>query len=56
MRQEIARYEKNLREELDGSALYAALAEAEVAVGLWHPTSIATHRSNHAGNLRTSQR
>jgi VIT1/CCC1 family predicted Fe2+/Mn2+ transporter len=30
MRPEIARYEKNLREELDGSALYAALAEAEV--------------------------
>jgi VIT1/CCC1 family predicted Fe2+/Mn2+ transporter len=30
MRPDIARYEKNLREELDGSALYAALAAAEV--------------------------
>ena len=30
MRADIARYEKNLREELDGSALYAALAAAEV--------------------------
>jgi len=29
MRPDIARYEKNLREELDGSALYAALAAAE---------------------------
>ena len=29
MRPEIARYERNLREELDGSALYAALAAAE---------------------------
>ena len=26
----IARYRKNLRDELDGAALYAALAEAEV--------------------------
>ena len=30
MKPDIARYEKNLREELDGSALYAALAAAEV--------------------------
>src|ERR1700694_1312725 len=30
MRPEIARYERNLREELDGSALYAALAAAEL--------------------------
>src|SRR3979409_2136995 len=30
MRPDIARYERNLREELDGSALYAALAAAEV--------------------------
>src|ERR1700757_4307826 len=30
MRPDISRYEKNLREELDGSALYAALAEAEI--------------------------
>ena len=30
MTAEIARYEKNLRDELDGSALYAALAAAEV--------------------------
>src|SRR5437879_12667956 len=30
MRPDAARYEKNLREELDGSALYAALAAAEV--------------------------
>ena len=30
MRPDVARYEKNLREELDGSALYAALAAAEV--------------------------
>jgi VIT1/CCC1 family predicted Fe2+/Mn2+ transporter len=30
MKPDIARYEKNLREELDGSALYAALATAEV--------------------------
>jgi VIT1/CCC1 family predicted Fe2+/Mn2+ transporter len=30
MRPDIARYEKNLREELDGAALYAALAAAEV--------------------------
>ncbi len=30
MTPDIARYEKNLREELDGSALYAALAAAEV--------------------------
>src|SRR6202051_2315395 len=29
MRPDTARYEKNLREELDGSALYAALAAAE---------------------------
>src|SRR5438270_13829838 len=29
MKPEIARYEKNLREELDGAALYAALAAAE---------------------------
>src|ERR1700687_180483 len=30
MRPDVARYEKKLREELDGSALYAALAAAEV--------------------------
>jgi VIT1/CCC1 family predicted Fe2+/Mn2+ transporter len=30
MPQDVARYERNLREELDGSALYAALAGAEV--------------------------
>jgi len=30
MKPDIARYEKNLREELDGSALYAALAAAEI--------------------------
>ena len=30
MRPDIARYEKNLKEELDGAALYAALAAAEV--------------------------
>jgi VIT1/CCC1 family predicted Fe2+/Mn2+ transporter len=30
MKPEIARYESNLREELDGSALYAALAAAEL--------------------------
>lgn len=30
MKRDIARYERNLREELDGSALYAALAAAEV--------------------------
>ena len=30
MAQDVARYERNLREELDGSALYAALAAAEV--------------------------
>jgi VIT1/CCC1 family predicted Fe2+/Mn2+ transporter len=30
MAQDVARYEKNLREELDGSALYVALAAAEV--------------------------
>ncbi len=30
MKPDIARYEKNLREELDGSALYAALAATEV--------------------------
>src|ERR1700751_3724832 len=29
MKPDTARYEKNLREELDGSALYAALAAAE---------------------------
>ena len=30
MAQDVARYERNLREELDGSALYAALAAAEI--------------------------
>jgi VIT1/CCC1 family predicted Fe2+/Mn2+ transporter len=30
MRPDIARYEKNLRDELDGSTLYAALATAEI--------------------------
>jgi len=30
MKPDIPRYEKNLREELDGSVLYAALAAAEL--------------------------